>query len=574
MKNKICILLAFMVICISGYPQQIEWKNNYGGSGYDRANAIEPTSDDGFIVIGNTSSGDGDIYDFKGQTDIWVLKLNAFGDTLWTKTFGGSDTETGTKAIEISTGGYMVTGSAKSNDGDIHGNHGNMDFWVAKLNNTGDTLWTKCYGGSSNEFLYNIIEIPGEQFVLVGNTLSNDGDVHNNNGSGSTDFWVVKIDANGDTLWTRCYGGSSYEDAYAVILENKENLLVAGKAYSSDGDVGDNNGNNDLWIIRTDLEGNLLHENNFGGSDDDVAYSIKIASDSSILLSGNTTSTDQDVHGQHGGGGFFGSSDQWTIKLNKQLDTVWTSCLGGTADDSGDDLALNFDNNFMVGGYAKSTDGDLTGKPSSTDGWVIKYNMYGDVFWHHSFGGTGEDYITGITESTDSGLVFCGYTNSVNGDIPGNKGNYDLWIAKIQQQCADYQSFDTVLLNGDSIKVGNHYYKHAGVYRDTLTNAAMCDSIIITRIDSMLTTKIILGNFNESIILFPNPTKNNVNINFKNIQKTVALKLISPSGTIIDQNKFSDIKSILYQLPEQSGMYIIMIEAPDSRWANIKVLKQ
>src|SRR5690606_35891479 len=136
----------------------------------------------------------------------WVVKLNSVGNITWQKSLGGSDLDIGRSIQQTSDGGYIVAGNSRSTDGDVTGNHGEYDYWVVKLNASGNIEWQKSYGGSSNDAAYSIQQTDDDGFIVVGNSNSNDGDVSGNNGD--WDYWVVKLNENGNIIWEKSFGGT------------------------------------------------------------------------------------------------------------------------------------------------------------------------------------------------------------------------------------------------------------------------------------------------------------------------------------------------------------------------------
>ena len=169
----------------------IAWQKCFGGSKDDEAKSIQQTSDGGFIVAGKTWSNDGDVTGNHGREDFWAVKLSATGAIQWQKCLGGSGWDVATSIQQTSDGGFIVAGRTNSNDGDVTGNHGNDDFWVAKLSSTGAIQWQKSLGGSGEDKAYSIQQTSDGGFIVAGYTASNDGDVTGNHGY--DDFWVVKL---------------------------------------------------------------------------------------------------------------------------------------------------------------------------------------------------------------------------------------------------------------------------------------------------------------------------------------------------------------------------------------------
>lgn len=178
-----------------------------------------------------------------------MVKLNATGNVEWQKTLGGSDYFDLAHSIQqTSDGGYIVAGESSSNDGDVTGNHGLRDFWIIKLNTTGDIEWQKCFGGSNDDEARSIQQTTDGGYIVAGNSLSDDGDVTENHGG--RDFWVVKLDSTGNIEWQKSYGGSNDDGAHFIRQTEDGGYIIAGNSESNDGDVTGNHGEGDFWIVK------------------------------------------------------------------------------------------------------------------------------------------------------------------------------------------------------------------------------------------------------------------------------------------------------------------------------------
>jgi len=185
----------FWVVKLDRYGN-IKWQKALGGSDSDWAYNIQQTSDGEYIVAGYTGSNDGDVSGNHGEKDFWVVKLDRYGNIEWQKCLGGSGGggSGGDYAYSVqqtSDGGYIVAGETWSNNGDVSGYHGGGDVWVVKLDRYGDIKWQKCLGGSSWDWAYSIQQTNDGGYIVAGLTRSNDGDVSGNHGE--KDFWVVKL---------------------------------------------------------------------------------------------------------------------------------------------------------------------------------------------------------------------------------------------------------------------------------------------------------------------------------------------------------------------------------------------
>ena len=224
------------------------WQRTLGGSYNDVAMSLTGTSDSGLVVVGYTESQDGDVQDAKGSSDFWIVKLNSHRRILWKKTLGGSWFEIAYSVASFYDGGVVVAGYTESNDGDVRGNHGGRDFWVVRLDEDGRVLWSKTLGGSYDESAFSVAPLPEEGLVVAGYSESNDGDVGENHGG--KDFWIVRLDEDGNFVWGRVLGGSGDDWANSLIVLDENTIVVAGTTWSSDGDVKRNHGNTDFWVVK------------------------------------------------------------------------------------------------------------------------------------------------------------------------------------------------------------------------------------------------------------------------------------------------------------------------------------
>ena len=287
------------------------WKKCLGGSNQDGGRSIRPTSDGGFILVGTVMSTDGNVTGNHGANDIWVVKLNPAGDLMWQKCLGGSADDFGYCGIQTSEGGYLISGTTLSNDGDVTGLHGNQDAWVVKLDVSGNIVWQRCLGGSQDDGGGTLQQAPDGGYIMLGYTNSNNGDVSGNHSS--PDFWLVKLNQAGNLMWQKCLG--SYCDDYprSLQLTPDGGYLCAGYANCSTGDVTGNHGGEDGWIVKLDSLRNIQWQKCLGGSSTDEARNIQFTADGGYFITGFTFSNDGDVSGNHG------QSDVWGVKLSGTL---------------------------------------------------------------------------------------------------------------------------------------------------------------------------------------------------------------------------------------------------------------
>ena len=401
---------------------QLAWQKALGGTGKEYAQAVAPTSDGGYLVAGYTSSSDGDVTANHGTYDYWVVKLNADRTIAWQKTFGGSGDDRANSIVALADGGCVVAGYTNSNDGDVTGFHGGVDYWIVKLNANGGIVWQKTYGGSGFDRATSIVSV-SDGYVVAGYASSSDGDVTANHGS--YDYWVVKLNTNGVAVGEHAFGGTSADYAYSLTTTSDGGYLIAGRSASNDGDVSGNHGGDDCWVVKLNASGGLVWQKAQGGSGTEIGRSVVATSDGGSLVGTTVSSNDGDVTGNHGG------EDYWVVKLNAGGTIVWQKALGGSGNDNLYSIAPAADGGCAVAGYAGSTNGDVTGNHGSDDAWVVRLNASGAMVWQKALGGTLIDNGHSAIAASNNGFIVAGNSNSTDGDVSGFHGDTDFWVFKI-----------------------------------------------------------------------------------------------------------------------------------------------
>ena len=226
----------------------IQWQKTIGGTESDYAYTFKSTPDGGYIAAGYTYSNDGDVSGNHGDADAWVIKLNSTGEIQWQKALGGSNEEIA-RSVQLTTdGGYIVAGSTKSNNGDVSGNQGDADAWIVKLNSSGGIQWQKSLGGSNEEIARSIQLMTDGGYIITGSAKSNDGNVSSNHGG--QDTWIVRLSSSGTLLWQKSMGGTANDFANSIQLTTDGGYILAGQAISTNGDISGNHGSTDAWVIK------------------------------------------------------------------------------------------------------------------------------------------------------------------------------------------------------------------------------------------------------------------------------------------------------------------------------------
>ncbi|MBL7722633.1 MAG: gliding motility-associated C-terminal domain-containing protein [Chitinophagaceae bacterium] len=409
-------------------PQQ--WSRHYGGADVDIPYSIKFTTDGGTIVAGYTDSRGGDVSPQPNREywDLWVLKLDQCGNIQWERSFGGTGYESARDILQTSDGGYMVLGETNSTDGGvINGYGGTKDIWLLKLSASGNLEWQKRYGGTGLDIGNHIASTTDGGFLIAASSSSNDGDIRGNHSTGTyTDGVLMKINAGGVLQWSRCYGGSKNEELFDIEVINGT-TFIAGFTNSVDGDIPPNQKNYDVWLLAIDAGGNKVLSKIYGGSQNDVAYCMSKGANGSLTLAGYTTSTDGDVSGAKG------SQDYWVINVDQRGRLNWQKVLGGTDAEYAKTIITDRDSSYIIGGVTYSDDGDVTGALGEGDFWTIKLSPSGDVLWKRNWGGSDNDHLRFmIRNPVRNEYYLAGDSESGDGDFSNAQGDADFAVIKLK----------------------------------------------------------------------------------------------------------------------------------------------
>ena len=402
----------------------LEWKETYGGSLDEQVRSIQQTMDGGFIVIGFTKSNDFDVSDNNGESDIWILKLDSFGNIEWKKSYGGSSFDDGYSIQQTTDGGFVVSGRSFSDDFDVSGNNGESDIWILKLDNVGNLEWEKNFGGSLSEEAHSIQQTIDGGFIIAAQSFSDDFDVSGNNGE--SDIWILKLKNSGSLEWEKTFGSSSWDYASSIQQTTDGGFILTGQSSANDFDVSGNYGEGDIWILKLDNVGNLEWEKNFGGSLNEESRSIQQTADGGFVIAGYSFSNDFDVSNNNG------LNDIWILKLDKAGNLEWEKNYGGSLFDEGYSIQQTTDGGFVVAGAAFSDNFDVGDNNGLSDIWVLKLDNSGNLEWEKNYGGSSFDYPQSIQLTTDGGFIIAGHTQSNDFDVSGNNGESDIWILKFE----------------------------------------------------------------------------------------------------------------------------------------------
>ncbi|AXI24710.1 hypothetical protein CFE53_00390 [Methanofervidicoccus sp. A16] len=303
----------------------------------------------------------------------------------WVKEFKGK-----AYGVDIAPNGdIIVAGRTKSFGA------GGYDIWILRLDENGNVKWQKTYGGSYRDWADAVAIAPNGDIIVAGYTYSF--------GAGGGDFWILRLDENGNVKWKRTYGGSNWDGADAVAIAPNGDIIVAGYTYSFGAGEGD------FWILRLDENGNVKWQRTYGGSDDDIARAIAIASNEDIIVAGYTNS--------FGTGG----KDIWILRLDKNGNVKWRKTYGGNRGDEAYAITIASNEDIIVAGYTNSF--GTGGK----DIWILRLDKNGNVKWEKTYGGSDDDEAYAVAIAPNGDVVVAGRTGSFGA------GGSDFWILRLDE---------------------------------------------------------------------------------------------------------------------------------------------
>ncbi len=355
------------------------WSWTYGGQSEDIAHALVQTSDGGYALAGGTRSRGA------GGSDVWLVRTDASGNVLWNGTYGGARDDWAEALVQSNDGGFAMAGLTSS-----YGAGGN-DFWLTKIDADGNALWNKTFGGIGDDVAEALVQTSDGGYAIAGPTQSF--------GAGYYDFWLIRTDALGNALWNKTYGGAWLDWAEALIQTKDGGFAITGAT----GSFGA--GNIDVWLVKTDALGNVKWNETYGGPRDDMAHAL-IETDAGYAIASYVES--------YGAG----MSDFWLVKTDALGNAQWNKTYGGTRQDWPQAMVRTDGGGYAIAGYTESY------SAGGSDFWFVRTDSLGNALWNKTYGGSNDDWAEALVLCGDGGYALAGRTASYGA------GGYDFWFLK------------------------------------------------------------------------------------------------------------------------------------------------
>ncbi|MDQ3048698.1 MAG: T9SS type A sorting domain-containing protein [Bacteroidota bacterium] len=347
---------------------QTTFQKNYPSLYEQEGLDVLPTTDGGYMIAGYTTTN------LLDDADILIVKTDALGDTVWTKSYGGPEPEFANSIVKTTDGNYFIIGFSQSFGG------GDYDTWLLKVNPMGDTIWTKTYGSWGNEEGREVIPTADGNYVITGFTDSPTPSNYN--------CFLTKIDPSGNIIWSKNYGGSGYDCGNSVRQCLDGGYIIIGETFSYGA------GSCDAWLIKTNSSGDTTWTKTFGGPYRDEGKSIVTNSDGTYTLCVRDSS--------YGAGDI----DVTIIKTTSTGIPIWTKTYGGTLKDTPKMIQPTTDGGYVVACISRSFGW------VQPDMWILKLNASGDTLWSRNYGGGDHEHCYSVRQMTDGGYIAIGKTKS------------------------------------------------------------------------------------------------------------------------------------------------------------------
>lgn len=446
-QYKLSVGLVLALVCISPFfAQDVLWEKTYGGLQSEYLYDVVPTPDYGFLLVGSSLSGkSGNKLDERvHDLDYWLWKMDETGSLEWQRSYGGNGSDFLYSVSLTLEGGFVLAGNSTSGEGysKREASRGKEDIWILRLSPKGDELWQKTIGGTGRDVVKQIVTLKDGGFIIGGSTDSHpasEGTVNigekKSDKYGNMDYWVIRLDSSGEIEWERTYGGIYRDELESIIPTQDGGFLVGGHSNSpvSGNKNEDGYGQTDYWIIKLDKLGNIQWQRTFGGEHDDRLSVIIESIDGHFIAAGNSASGATGNKQSGNGKG----TDFWLIKIDDAGEVIWEETFDIGQNDVLTSLIENEDGSLLLGGYAQSETTGIksTDKKGINDYVAIKIDFDRQIIWQREIGSTGTDILRKVVETRDGGYLLAGTSNGTTSrDKNSSQGRNDFWVVKLRDK--------------------------------------------------------------------------------------------------------------------------------------------
>ncbi len=417
-KTAVAALLLFFSVNVIAQPV-MQHQQTIGGNMDDNLKSMCFTSDGGIVLGGYSSSGrSGEkTKRSRGGDDYWVVKLDNKGVIEWDKTISGDADDVLNVILQTKDGGYILGGyswSGKFAEKTDTG-RGWSDFWVVKLDKQGNIQWDKTIGGNDMDFLSCMQQTQDGGYLLGGYSYSNRSGEKTDNSRGQDDYWIVKLDAGGKVQWNKTIGGKSYDYLFALQQTSDGGCILGGYSYSgiSGEKTGASRGNADFWIVKINRQGTIQWDKTIGGNGEDELYALEPTTDNGYIAGGRSASG---ISGEKTAA-LRGATDYWVVKMDAAGGIQWDKTIGGTDYDYLQSLQQTKDSGYVLGGASWSNgsyekSANRVGTLFRPDYWVVKLRADGSKVWDRTIGGDEHDALFCIKEISKDHYLAGGSSSS------------------------------------------------------------------------------------------------------------------------------------------------------------------
>ena len=514
MKNIIKKILLFLFCTASlRCDAQITFQKTYGGAGDDNGYSVQQTTDDGYIICGqiNNSAADDDVY---------LIRLDSAGNQMWAKSCGGTGWESGSSVKQTTDGGFII------------GGWGYGGFYLFKADNNGNHIWSKVFGRPWEDYGTSVKQTTDGGYIFTGGTRNSD--------AYNDDIYLIKTDSIGNVVWRKIYGGSYHEYGDCVIQASDGGYAIIG--YSSSFGIG----SGDVYLIKTDGNGNISWSKTYGGIGQDRGESILQTSDGGYIIAGYTMDNV----------GTGGPYHVYLIKTDSIGNLMWSKTYRGTGSEYGYSIAQTTDGGFIITGTTTSFGS------GSADVYLIRTDSTGNLLWSKTYGGADIEQGFSVCQTNDGGYVMTGYTRSFGTVAPFG----DLYIIKtdsLGNSCGN-QSAALTIVTAPITQVTSPITPVASNGTTSVPVTILNNNGDYVTLCNYMPTGINETNSEKNISLFPNPATDELIVSSSEfgvksieIYNTLGEKVYTSAGTSQSTAETINVSKL------SSGIYFVRVRTSD-----------